>query len=110
MSLASVSVAATVSFPVIVSPAFATAPNAVKAAAAVVAPVPPFATFSVPASVIVPLVVTVGFVTVNPVVPADNVTLVTVPPPPLLAAGAHAVPFQARTWPEVGAVAKTFRP
>lgn len=56
------------------------APKFVRAAAAVVAPVPPFAIPRVPAKVIVPLVVTGPPDVVKPVVPPDKATDVTVPP------------------------------
>ena len=57
------------------------APKLVRAPAAVVLPVPPFATANVPAIVIVPLVVTGPPLKVKPVVPPDASTLVTVPVP-----------------------------
>ncbi len=58
----------------------------VRAFAAVVAPVPPLATFNVPAIVMVPDVVTGPPEVVKPVVPPDTLTDVTVPdPPPVLA-------------------------
>jgi hypothetical protein len=57
------------------------APSEVNAAAAEVAPVPPFATASVPASVIVPLVVTGPPDVVRPVVPPLTSMLVTEPVP-----------------------------
>jgi len=59
------------------------------AAAAVVAPVPPFATASVPASVIAPVVAVDG---VNPVDPALNDET-----PPEEAAHVAVVPFDVRT-------------
>ena len=55
------------------------APSAVRAAAAVVEPVPPLAMAKVPAKVIVPLVVMGPPLVVNPVVPPETATLVTVP-------------------------------
>lgn len=57
------------------------APRFVRAAAALVAPVPPFATASVPPRVRVPLPVIGPPESVRPVVPPDPETDVTVPPP-----------------------------
>ena len=65
--------------PMIRSPVEVTGDNALKAAEAVVCPVPPFATASVPASVIVPDVVIGPPLAVKPVVPPLTLTLVTVP-------------------------------
>lgn len=57
------------------------APRFARAAAALVAPVPPFATASVPPRVRVPLPVIGPPESVRPVVPPDPETDVTVPPP-----------------------------
>ena len=82
------------------SPTVVIGDNALNADAAVVAPVPPFATAKVPPNVSVPLVVIGPPLSVNPVDPPDPLTLVTVPLPAVVHVGVPA-PFEVSTCPDV---------
>ena len=78
-----------VPLPTIKSPVVVTGDSALKAADAVVCPVPPFAILSVPESAIAPVVAVLG---VKPVVPAENDVT-----PPVEAAHVAVVPLDVST-------------